>query len=474
MANPSLVLGVPAQVLDLVQQGLIEREFHDGLFPNLAYRAEFEAEKWEGNTGTEIVMTRAGLLGDIVAPNTPGADPVPQNVPFEQWSMHLDQYAGTIDTDMPTAAVANSNLFMRNIHQLGLQAGRSINRIARDVLFKAYLSGQTVLLAAATAGQTTIRVCALNGFTDVVIPGTTTRPQNTSIAFPLPITIGTGGTSTSETKSAIGYTPDNPADPFGPGTITLSAALANSYAIRAAVRSIYAPIIVRAGNGVSVDSISAGDTLSLQQIINACAFLRNATVQPHDDGFYHAHISPLAQAQVFADPVFQRLNQSLPKGDAYSQGYLGDISGVAFFMNTEAPNLLNSGALVATSAATGSALSGQYATELGAEIVNGFGTTIGRVVITGKGTGYERYLDESGYVTEAGTTGKIGEFSVVNNGVQILTERIRLVIRAPLDRLQQKVSASWSISTGFAMPSDITAPSGPQRFKRAVVLEFAL
>lgn len=466
MATPSLVLGVPAQVLDLVQQGLIEREFHDGLFPNLAYRAEFEADKWEGNTGTEVTMTRAGLLGDVVTPNVPGTDPTPQNVPFEQWTMKLDQYSGTIDTDMPTSAVANSNLFLRNVHQLGLQAGRSVNRVARNTLFKAYLGGHTVLIASASSSATTLRVASLNGFTDVVIPGTTTRPQNISIAFPLPITIGSGGTS--ETKSAIGYTPDNPADPYGPGTLTLSAGLTNSYSSRAPVVSAYAPIIVRANGGASVDAITPSDTLSLQQIINAAAFLRNHNVPAHDDGTFHAHISPLAQAQVFADPVFQRLNQSLPDGMTYKEGYLGQLAGVSFFMNTESPNLLNSGSLVAT------ASSGKYATELGAEIQNGSGVQIGRVVITGKGAGYERYLDESAYVTEAGTTGKIGEFTVVNNGVQILTERIRLVIRAPLDRLQQKVSASWSITTGFAMPSDITAPSGPQRFKRAIVLEFAL
>ena len=111
---------------------------------------------------------------------------------------------------------------------------------------------------------------------------------------------------------------------------------------------------------------------------------------------------------------------------------------------------------------------------LGAETTNDSGVDIGRVLITGKGALYERYLDESKFVTEAGTTGKIGEFSVVNNGISILTERIRLVVRAPLDRLQQIVGAAWSISTSFPVPSDITAPSGPERFKRAVVLEHAL
>lgn len=469
---PSLVLGVPPQVLSLIQEGLIEREFHDALFPNLAYRAEFMSEKWEGQTGTEVLMTRAGLLGTVTEPLAPGAEPTTDNVPFEQWTMRLDQYSKAIDTDMPTSSVASSNLFVRNIHTLGLQAGRSINRIARNVLFKAYLSGHSTLLSSANAGATSLRVASLNGFTDVVIPGSTVRPQTVSAAYPLPVTIGSG--ATQEVKSIVAFVPDDASDPNGPGTVTLSAGLTNNQPIRAAVVSAYAPRILRASGGDSIDSISASDTLSLQQIINAAAFLRDALVQPHDDGTFHAHISPLSQAQVYADPVFQRLNQSLPDGMTYKEGFLGQLAGVSFFMNTESPNLLNSGTLVTTAAATGSSKSGAYARELGAEIKNGYGTQIGMVVITGKGCGYERYLDESDYVTEAGTTGKIGNFDVVNNGVQILTENIRLVIRAPLDRLQQKVSAAWSITTGFACPSDITAPSGPQRFKRALVLQHAM
>ncbi len=136
-------------------------------------------------------------------------------------------------------------------------------------------------------------------------------------------------------------------------------------------------------------------------------------------------------------------------------------------MNNEIPESTNSGTLTTTNA------SGVYASGIGAEVTNGAGVAIGRVLITGKGSIYERYLDEGQYVTEAGTTGKMGDFDVVNNGVSILTERIRLILRAPLDRLQQLVSASWSISTSFPVPSDITAPSGPERYKRAVVLEFA-
>ena len=460
-----IVLGVPAAILSLQQQGLLERAFHDGLFPNLAYRAEAMPEEWPANTGTQIFMTRPGLLPTITSPISPGVDPLPQAIPFEQWIATLNQYAGTIDTHMPTSTTVNANLFLRNLHQLGLQAGQSVNQIARNALFQSYLSGQTVSTTAILTTDTQLQVAAVNGFTSVVIPGGNVAPQPVSTTFPLPITIGTGSTAVS--ASVIGYVLNNPNDSNGPGTLLLAAAVGTAFAQRTSVVSNFAPRVVRSAAGNSVDAIGAGDTITLQQAVNAVAFLRLANVQPHDDGFYHAHVSPLTNAQFFADPVFQRLNQSLPEHVIYKEGFVGTIAGIMFFMNTESPTSVNSGNLTAT------AQSGIYAAGIGGEVVNGSGVNIGRVLVTGKGSIYEKYLDESQYVTEAGTTGKIGEFDVVNNGLSILTERIRLVLRAPLDRLQQTVSSTWSLSTSFPIPSDITGPSGSQLYKRAVILEHA-
>jgi len=461
-----IILGVPPSVIDLNQKGLLERAFHDGLFPTLCYRAEAQHEEWPANSGTEIYMSKPGLLKPKVKPLTPGTDPIPQAVPYEQWVARLDQYADTIDTHTPTSVTSNADQFLRNIHQLGLQAGQSINRIARNELFKAYLSGNTVLLTATAAIDTTIRVASLNGFTEAVIPGSTVRPQAPSASKPLGITIHNGATKIK--RSVIGFTADNPDDPYGPGTLQLSAAVGAIVGVRSAVVSDYGVRIVRTAAGNSVDAITANDTLTLQAIINSVAFLRDANVLPHSDGFYHAHISPLANAQIFADPVYQRLNQSLPKGEAYTRGFIGDISGVAFFMNNESPNANNTGERTATGTKA------YYSEEVGAETTNEGGIDVGRVLITGSGALYERWLNEGQYVTEAGVVGKVGEFQVVNNGVNILTERIRLILRAPLNRMQDKVAATWSITTSFPIPSDVTAPSGPQRYKRAIVLEHAL
>lgn len=461
-----VLVGVPATIANLQQQGLLERAFHDGLYPNLAYRAEAMPEEWPTQTGQQIFMTRPGLLKVSTTPLVPGSDPIGQTIPFEQWVATLSQYADSIDVHIPTAVTTSANLFLRSIHQLGLAAGQSVNRIARNALFQAYLSGQTVTTTAPLTGDTTLTVASLNGFTQVVNPGANVAPQTVSSSNPLPITIFTA--TGSVTNSVIGFTPLNPADLNGPGVLTLASSVGVAgLSIRTAVKSAYAPRVVRAAGGQSVDSIGSGDTFVLQQAINAVGQLRRASVQPHEDGFYHGHISALGNSQIFADPVFQRLNQSLPEHIIYKEGFVGTIGNVAFFMNLESPETFNTGTQLAT------ASSGIYGQEIGAEVVNGTGVPIGRCIITGRGAMYEKHLDEGNYTTEAGSTGKIGDFDVVNNGISIPTERIRFILRAPLDKLQQTVTCSWSITTSFPVPSDITAPSGPELYKRAIVLEYA-
>ncbi len=463
----AVILAMPPEIVALNQQGALERAFHDSLFVNLAFRAEAMAEEVQANTGQVLFFSRPSLLPVATTPLQPGSDPQPSQVFYEQWSMTLQQFGGAVDTHMPTAITSNSNLFLRNIQQLGLQAAQTVNQSARNRLFQAYLGGNTVMNIANGTTDTSIHVSSVNGFTSVVVPGTNVQPVAPSATIPLPITIGIGAAAVS--ASVTGFILDNPSDPVGPGTLLLAAQVGTAFAARTPVVSFYAPQILRTGGGTSVDAIGGSDTLVLQDIINAIAVLRTNNVPPHDDGYYHVHLSPTANSQLFADPVFQRLNTALPEGVMYSQGFVGHMNGGLFFMNTEAPTFQNCG----TRSFTGPNFA-QYSPGIGAETTNDSNVNIGRVIVTGKGVLYERYLDEGQYVTEAGTTGKIGDFDIQNGGVNILTERIRLVIRAPIDRLQQIVSAAWSITNDFPVPSDVTfTASGNAMFKRAVVIEFA-
>lgn len=463
----SLILPVPAIVGDLAQKGLLDRAFWEPLFDALLYRSCAAFEEWPANTGTEIFITRQGLLKPATKKLQPGEDPTPKSLTYEQFGITLDQYGDALDTYMPNAATAIVNQFLANLKALGLQAGESVNLLARNAIFTPYLSGHTVLTAAAANTDTMLQVASTNGFQDVVILGKNVRPAPVSPQFPLQVTLKSGAVQV--VRNVVGFEPNDPNFPNGPGILVLSAAVGGSgMPLRSAVLSSARPKLIYAGGGNSIDSIGTGDILSLQDIINAAAILRSQNIHPHaEDNMYHAHISALANAQVFADPVFQRLNRGDIDKPRYEQGWLGDLAGVRFWLNNAAPTVDNSGDLVETGATS------FYADDIGSEVVNANGVTIGNVLITGQGALVERGLDESAFLTEAGVNGKVGEFSIINDGIAIDTERVRLVISAPQDRLKQRVGAAWSISTGFAAPSDLTARHGSMRYRRALVLRHA-
>jgi hypothetical protein len=463
-----VILGIPPSIVQLVQTGLLERSFHDALFPALLYRMEAMAEEWPAHTGVQTIETRPSLLAPAITPLTPGQDPAPQALQYEQWFVNLLRYGSGIDTHMPTSVWSNADQFMRDLQQLGLQAGQTINRVARDAIFQAYVSGQTLSTTAQLSTDTVVNVASLNGFTTVVQTGSTVRPVPVSPSSPLPIQIVVSPTQTIS-ANVIGYQPLLPTDPNGPGILQLSAAIGTALSVRTPVYSVNAPLVIRSGGGNSIDAISSADIVVLQDFLNAVTVLRANNVQPHEDGFYHAHISPNVSSQLFADPVYQRLYTALPQSDAYVNGFPVPQVGIKFFLNTESPTPGNTGQQTITV----SGEPAQYAQELGSEIVNYTGVQISQTLITGRGAMYERWVNENQYISEAGVTGKVGDFDVVNQGISIQTDRIRLVIASPIDRLQDKVRSTWSISTCFPIPTDIGATTSPALFKRAVVLQSA-
>jgi hypothetical protein len=462
-----VVLGIPPVVLQLVQSNLLERALHDGLLPQMLYRQDALWEEWVAAVGTQIVMSRAGHLQPAIIPITPGQDPTPKTLTFEQWVVTMQRYADTMDTHMPTSVLASSDLFQRNVQEQGIEAGLTISRLARNTMFQAYLSGQTMSTVVTAAVDTVIQVASVNGFTDVVVATAGARPNPVTPANPLSIKIPFGGTYL--TNTVIGVQLNNPSDPNSPGTLYLGAAIGQIVPVRTPVLSTVAPTVIRSGGGLGVDAITAADTLCLQDIKNAVQVLRSNSIQPHDDGFYHGHLPPIMDAEVFSDPAFQRLNTALPDHDNYKQGWIHPTLGVMFIMNNDSPSVSSTIGQVSTGAS-----GALYAYDIGGEVVNNLAVNINRCMITGKGTLIERGFDESKYIGEAGVTGKVGEFAVVNNGIAIGTDGVRLVIRSPLDRLQDVVATTWSFSTAFACPSDVTSIVGtPARYKRGVVIESA-
>lgn len=459
MPDFTTILQTPS-VRALVQQNLLERAFHDALFPRLLFRAEAVPVLWPNHTGDSMIFTGSGLLTPKTKPLVPGADPPPSTYQVEQWEARLNQYADSIDTHMPTAITAIANLFLRNAHQLGLSAGQSLNRIARNTLYNAAMAGHTVADGAQTT-VTSLRVKRLNGFTRARNPnlpaGSNVRFDPVSTNNPLSITVG------ATSASVIGYLPDNAGDEVGPGALTLAAAV--TAADRDPVLSVDRTFITRVGGGTRVDDLDSTDILTLQAIRSAIAALRQNNVPEFPDGRFHIHLDPVSEAQLFADPEFQRLMQSLPDSYPYKQFAIGEMLGAVFFRNNECP--------LPETVLGGSTATFNVDDPFGGELWDN-GTTAGvpvhRALVVGAGALNEYYQDLSGLITEAGINGRIGEPSITNNGIEIMTDRIQLILRAPLNRLQDLVSASWRYVGAFVVRTD-AASGGPQRFKRVAVIE---
>lgn len=452
----NFVVAFNPSVVAAIQDRTLVRVFRDALYPRLLYRGEAPAEMWPVNLGDNQTFTRSGLIRPTTRPLTGGVDPTAQQYDNEQWEATAQQWGSAIDTHMPTSVVSLASVYLRNMHQLGLHAGQSLNRVCRDKLYNAYLSGNSVVAANVGAGVT-VPVVSLNGFTRRILNG---RPALVSAANPLPVTITTGGVPTN--YNVIGFTPTFPNDEIHGGTLTLDVAHAGLVA-RDPVIAVNRARTINTGGSATIDGITSGDQFAMGDIRAAVAQMRADNVAPHEDGTYHCHCDPISESQVFGDNEFQRLNQSLPDFIHYREFALASLAGVTFYRNTEAPT----DSTVDQNPNFGFTFAGELFNTPPA----GAAVPIHRPIFTGQGALEEKYLDESRYISDAGVIGKIGEFAVQNNGISVMTERIRLILRAPLDRLQQQTSAAWSHSGDWPVPTDSGARSSPADFKRAVVVQ---
>lgn len=465
MADFSTILQAP-EVRALVQENLLERAFHDALFPRLLFRGEAMPQIWPNHVGDTMVFTGSGLISPKQKPLTPGSDPGPSSYQSEQWEATLQQYADSIDTHMPTSISAIADLFMRNAHQLGLSAGQTMNRIVRNKLYNAALSGHSVVdgIHSATA---TVRVLRLNGFTKARRPdlanGSAVRYAAVSANNPLPVLVSESGTPAA--RNVTGFTPDTAGDELGPGTLTLSAAVTTID--RDPIQAVDRTSLVRVGGGASVDALGSSDVLTLADIRTAVARFWQQNVPEMPDGRFHCHLDPTSQSQVFADTEWQRLLTSLPDYYMYKQFAIGELLNCVFFRNSEAP--------IPETVVGGDTATFDENDPFAGELYETGATTglvVHRPLFVAQGSIYEYYQDLNSLITEAGVTGKVGEANITNNGIEVMSDRVQLIIRSPLNRLQDLVSTSWKFIGDWPVRTDITSGDGA-RYKRLQVIEHA-
>lgn len=466
MPDFSVILQSP-EVRGIVQQNLLERAFHDALTPRQLFRGEATPVPWPAGSGDSQIFTAPGLIPVDMTPLVPGNDPTPTSYPMEQWSAQLQQYAGTIDTHMPTSMTAIADLFMRNAHQLGIQGAMSLNRKVRNQMYNAALSGHTVADGAQTA-TATLRVARLNGFTRARNPnllgGSTIRFDAVSASNPLDIVIFDDGAEVA--RKVIGFTPDTAGDEVGPGTLTLDTPIVD-VADRAYVLSSDRSFLVRVGGGTSIDALTPGtDIPTLSDVRTAVAHFWEQNVPEHPDGRFHCHLDPVSQAKIFSDSEFNRLLTSLPDYYMAKQFALGELLNVVFFRNSECP--------IASTVQRGAGGAFSQADNFAGELYIGGDeqptNAVHRMLFTSQGGVMEYYSDLENLITDAGITGITADPRIVNNGIEIFAERIQLIIRAPMNRLQDQVATSWKFIGDWPVRTD-AATGDNARYKRFIAIE---
>lgn len=449
------IQNMPASLQNAIQQGFLEREFHTGLQSALGYRAVADREPVAINVGETVTKTRAGLKAPITTPLSAASNTnldngiTPSSQTIEQYVLGIDQYADAIDLNVVTSQVGIANQFLLNGHTNGVQARQSLDRLARNALFAAYLGGNTRVRTTLGAPAATINVDDVRGFELVLGSGVNAgKFVSVSGTYTAQVLIG------SNSYTLIGSARDGSNVSTTPGgfsgTLTFSGNVTVADGtLNNIVSHANAPVLVRPGGkwtggsalgaATATPALVASDVLTLSVIEDAIANLRNNTGM--QDVLFNLYLDNVSMRQLFADQDFKLMYQGQYGAAEVKAGKVFQLMGANFIPTTEA--------LVQTHP-TNAALK------------------VRRPILCAQGA-----LVEGDY---SGMENKAKDFGGTNSEVSMV-DGVMMVTRAPLDRLQQIISQAWFWIGGFVAPSDATATTqiiptaGAQYLKRAVVIE---
>lgn len=450
----------PAALQPIIQTGYLEHEFERGLTASLAFRRSADREVIPNGVGETITRTRSGLLPKVTAPiNVQGvsvqiaatvtANPlfhtaaklddglIPILGAFEQYTVTMYEYGSTMDLNTRTSRVAIAPQFALHAYQLGDQAARSLDGLARDALYMSYLGGNTAVRVASTG--TSVSVDDVRGFLMAPYGGSM---QAVTGQNPLAALIG----SNAYSITGVTVDPTNTSTAAGgmSGVLTLAAAVsATDGAQGNPVVSAVAPTIIRPNGRATAAALTAGDRLTMAALLDAVAQLRSNNVPPID-GLYDAYVNAGSHRQLFSDPDFRQLFQGATNAnEAFRMGQIdAPFLGVRFVPTTETPVM-------------------PHPTQPGLRIYE--------PIVVGQGALIEGQF-EGTYNPDDGGTRSVDPEDMIVDGVRMIT-------RPPLDRLSQVISQSWQWIGGYCAPTDTTTnasiitSASNASLKRAVVIE---
>jgi hypothetical protein len=224
------------------------------------------------------------------------------------------------------------------------------------------------------------------------------------------------------------------------GTLTLSGNVSVSDGTTLnAVTAASGSTIVRPSQRSNTALITASDTLTMSNLLDAVSKLRMNAV-PEIDGAYNCYLDPVSSRQLFADPDFKQLFQGATSSNqVFKNGLTNDFLGLRFVPTTEA--FVQSHPTLS-------------------------GLMVRRPVICGQGA-----LIEGDFAGMAATD------IAPADSIITMVDGIAMVTREAIDRLQQIIAQSWYWIGGFCAPSDTTTnpttvPTATNSaYKRAVIVE---
>ena len=415
---------LPAAIQAAMQNGLLDRTFQEALRPEFIFPAIADPEPWQGGLGDTKTMTRKGLIAPDTTPIT-GSDPSTGSYGIEQWSVTMDQYGKSIDTNLLNSRMMLASKYLADVQTLGIHAGQTLNRIARDKLYGGYAGGRTWVTTAG-ASDTAMIVDSVTGFTKVLVNGV---PVAVSASNPLTVSIA----GVANTVTGVNV-----------GTKTLTLGTARADVVGDSVVAVNAPTTIRPGAQTTAYNLAAGNLATFAMFRAAVTRLRKMNV-PTVNGNYVAHIDPDTESQLFADSEFKQLYQGRGDSDVYRNLSIGTFGGLDWVRNNEVP------VVAAGNTATG-----------------GTAVTVHRPIVVGAGALVASpFEDQAGLLQETGVA-DVPEIAMLNVAAGVDVARI---VRPPQDRLQQVVATTWAWTGDYGVPSDSLANNDPALYKRAVVLE---
>jgi hypothetical protein len=431
----------PVSLQPIIQQGFLEREFSQALRSRLGYRACADQVKVAVGIGETLTKTRAGLKPSVTTPLAPATNTnfdnglTPTIWGVEQYTIAVNLYAATTDLNVVTERVGIASQFLQNAYVNGEQAARSLDELSRNALFSAYLGGNTRVRTTLSSAAPVVAVDDVRGFTTVFVNGVQVPVSN---GTPMTVTIG------SNVYTLVSVTADTINVSTAPngvsGTLTFSGnvSVSDGTALNT-VSAASSSTIVRPSQRGNTASITASDTLTMSNLLDAVAKLRLNAV-PEIDGAYNCYLDPISSRQLFADPDFKQLFQGATSANqVFRRGMTNDFLGLRFVPTTEAfvqphPSLA--------------------------------GLVVRRPVVCGQGA-----LIEGDFAGMAATD------VAPADSIITMVDGIAMVTREAIDRLQQIIAQSWYWIGGFCAPSDTTTnpttvPTATNAaFKRAVIVE---